>query len=146
MGVTTIRALVNMTDQPATLKNRENNDVVQTVRYEAKKCSMRIPHCPVASEFPGHHLRLDFFGPQQPGQPAPRFIYSIWQQNISSSDWVRFREYAPVTYQDPNIDPQYEPNSRGLLNARNGSEYVVSEFSDALLVIDERLWVILVQI
>lgn len=147
MGVTTIRALVNMTNHSAKLKNRETNEEVVTDRYEAKKCSIRVPWCTGSGEFPGHHLRLEFTGQQPGSQSSSLFIYSIWQQNTSTSDWVRFKEYTPPPPgQDPNMDPPYEDNARGLINGRNGREYVVSNFSDALLVIDERFWVILVQI
>lgn len=142
MGVTTIRALVNMTNQPAKLQNNHTHEEVVTDKFEAKKCSIRVPHCAGEGNFPGSHLRLQFTDPQS----GKLFIYSIWQENISTSDWVRFNEYTPSPNQDLNIDPQYYYNARGLINGRNGSEYVVSDWSDALLVIDERLWVILVQI
>lgn len=142
MSFTTIKALVNMTNRPATLQNRETNAGVATDAYEAKQCNIVVPWCTSSGEFPGHHLRLEF---KATSNPPDRFftIYSIWQEDISGADRVRFTEYIRIR---GAIDPPYSHGARGLINARNGSEYIVSGNSDAILVIDERLWVILVRI
>lgn len=140
MGLTRLKAIVNMNSFAAELKNWERGDPpVRVDPFSAKSIdNWAIPWCRSQGEFPGHHLTLLF--PVTGG--GTRTEYQIWQENILGVDAVRFTLNGQ--YERPDTAPPR--NSRFLASERSGGIYNITGDTEAILVIDERSWVILYKI
>lgn len=144
MGFTTIKALVNMTNQRAALVNRETNaNPLVATGFSATSCpNWAVPWCSNAGEFAAHHLELEFLDYRN----GSLLRYFIWQENFGGRDRIRFVGNDVHDYRAPN-DPG--GGSRLLAAGYNGGAYDVSHQSDAILVIDQHPngpWVILYRI
>jgi hypothetical protein len=124
-----VKALINMTPEPAVLVNREGghgSDLrVEAAPGELAWCNTHIPWCSSQADFDsGRSLQLTY---------GPDMIH-IWQEHFDGpggEDKVRF---------DPN---GYRRPARGIGRDFAGNEYLVDTGSGLnYLVVDLRRWVI----
>jgi hypothetical protein len=147
MPFTTIRAIANLTNRDAILSDKEHESRPPILVHprDVARCEIVVPWCTSSGEFPTRHLRVEFYDPRNGGGTLN--VYSVWQQNISGTDLVRYSGYTPPPPgQDLRIDPPYRQNAPALADSRIGGAYSVYGDSSAVLVINEEAWVILVRI
>lgn len=129
MNLTKIKAIANWSNAEATIINTELNQLFRHIlTFDIYRMTdWAIPWCRSATEYPGHHLELTFMNMR----------YNIWQE-----DYVRFT-IGNVGYLPPS-----GPNPSRLLAAgRDGGAYNGNAGdTEAVLVLDERAWVILYRV
>jgi hypothetical protein len=150
MSVTVIRAIVNMNSSfTVSLVQRRPDDPPPGERiddalppnsvssFDTLRCDIPVPWCRSWEEFSNSiHLRLSFFATRGLGPIRESQFYTIWQQDINGVDLVRF-----------SLNGYYIENAPGLAAYRVGHPaYNSRHNSDAILVVDERAWVILTRI
>lgn len=144
MAITRIKALVNMPCTGVRLENREGAYPVLSVGvYAAVSCrNWAVPWCSSPTDFENHRLLLTLTTPASTGS-VRTYEYSIWQENFGGKDRIRFT--SDGRYHRPD-DPDPGLRSRTLASGRNGGEYVAAGETEAILVVDERPWVIMYKV
>lgn len=152
MPTTYVKALVNMLPSQIQLTNREDpsSRTVVARPMSVASCYMPIPWCTSLADFNyGKHLVLEYDDPRIADPALRHLIVNIYQQTVSGDDRVRLTMLGPprpghgfpADYPTEGFN-QGPGGARALASDRDGAPFVVYGDTDAVLVVDERFWVI----
>jgi hypothetical protein len=154
MPTTYIKGLVNMHSRPVSLTNNEDPGALSVTAQpnSAASCYMPVPWCTSVFDFNnGKRLTLEFDFVHR-DMTTHHLVTNIYQQTIGVDDSVRFvYRGSPIdgvgfTSDWLPADGFNQDGARALAADRSGAPFRVFGDAEAVLVVDERMWVVLYRI
>ena len=152
MPTTYVKALVNMLPSAIQITNREDpsSGTVVARPMSVASCFMPIPWCTSLADYNnGKHLVLEYDDPSILDTALRHLVTNIYQQTVAGHDQIRFTMAGPPRpghgfASDYPVEGfnQSSTGARALASNRDGVPFQVLGDTDAVLVIDERFWVI----